>query len=43
MDASIRRLYDQKLITARVALDKAIDKAGFKDLPDAPERAPAQA
>ena len=26
MDTSIRRLYDEKKITARAALDKAIDK-----------------
>jgi twitching motility protein PilT len=32
MDSSIRRLYEQKLISARAALDKAIDKAAFKDL-----------
>jgi len=32
MDTSIRRLYDEKKITARAAVDKAIDKALFKDL-----------
>jgi twitching motility protein PilT len=32
MDTSIRRLYDAKRITARAALDKAIDKESFKDL-----------
>ena len=41
MDSSIRRLYEQKLISARAALDKAIDKAAFKDLLDPQERAPA--
>jgi twitching motility protein PilT len=32
MDSSIRQLYEQKLISARAALDKAIDKSAFKDL-----------
>jgi twitching motility protein PilT len=32
MDTSIRQLYDDKKITARAALDKAIDKSLFKDL-----------
>ena len=32
MDSSIRRLYDEKKISARAALDKAIDKTQFKDL-----------
>jgi twitching motility protein PilT len=32
MDTSIRRLYDEKRITARAAYDKAIDKESFKDL-----------
>jgi twitching motility protein PilT len=32
MDTSIRQLYDDKKITARAALDKAIDKSQFKDL-----------
>jgi len=32
MDTSIRQLYDEKKITARAALDKAIDKSQFKDL-----------
>jgi twitching motility protein PilT len=32
MDASIRQLYEEKKITARAALDKAIDKTQFKDL-----------
>jgi twitching motility protein PilT len=32
MDASIRRLYDDKQITARSAVEKAIDKSLFKDL-----------
>jgi twitching motility protein PilT len=32
MDASIRRLYDEKKISARAAIDKAIDKSQFKDL-----------
>jgi twitching motility protein PilT len=35
MDTSIRRLYDEKRISARAALDKAIDKSQFKDLTDA--------
>jgi twitching motility protein PilT len=35
MDTSIRRLYDQKQISARAALDKAIDKSLFKDLAEA--------
>jgi hypothetical protein len=32
MDASIRKLYDEKKISARAAVDKAIDKTLFKDL-----------
>ena len=32
MDTSIRRLYDEKRITARAAFDKAIEKSEFKDL-----------
>jgi twitching motility protein PilT len=32
MDTSIRRLFDANRITARAALDKAIDKENFKDL-----------
>jgi twitching motility protein PilT len=40
MDASIRRLYDEKKISARAALDKAIDKSSFKDLLE-PGGAPA--
>jgi twitching motility protein PilT len=32
MDSSIRQLYDDKKISARAALDKAIDKSQFKDL-----------
>jgi twitching motility protein PilT len=32
MDTSIRRLFEAKRITARAALDKAIDKEQFKDL-----------
>jgi twitching motility protein PilT len=35
MDTSIRRLYEAKRITARAALDKAIDKEQFKDLESA--------
>jgi twitching motility protein PilT len=34
MDSSIRQLYEEKKITARAALDKAIDKSQFKDLAD---------
>jgi twitching motility protein PilT len=41
MDSSIRRLYEQKLISARAALDKAIDKSAFKDLLEGEERTPA--
>jgi twitching motility protein PilT len=32
MDSSIRKLYDEKKISARAAVDKAIDKTLFKDL-----------
>jgi twitching motility protein PilT len=32
MDSSIRRLFDEKKITARAAYDKAIDKEAFKNL-----------
>jgi twitching motility protein PilT len=32
MDSSIRRLYEAKKISARAAVDKAIDKSQFKDL-----------
>jgi twitching motility protein PilT len=32
MDSSIRKLYDEKKISARAAVDKAIDKTQFKDL-----------
>jgi len=32
MDTSIRKLYDDKKITARAAFDKAIDKSQFKEL-----------
>ncbi len=32
MDTSIRRLYEENKISARAALDKAIDKSAFKDL-----------
>ena len=32
MDTSIRRLYEEKKISARAALDKAIDKSAFRDL-----------
>jgi twitching motility protein PilT len=35
MDTSIRRLYEERRITARAAYDKAIDKERFKDLEDA--------
>ena len=31
MDSSIRRLFDEKKISARAAFDKAIDKSHFKD------------
>jgi twitching motility protein PilT len=34
MDASIRRLLEEGQITLRAALDKAIDKSQFKDLPE---------
>jgi len=36
MDSSIRKLYDEGLIGARAALDKAIDKSVFKDIAEAP-------
>ena len=32
MDTSIRALYDEGLVTAQVAYDKAIDKELFKDI-----------
>jgi twitching motility protein PilT len=32
MDSSIRKLFDEKKITARAAYDKAIDKEAFKNL-----------
>jgi twitching motility protein PilT len=32
MDGSIRRLFDEKKVTARAAYDKAIDKEQFKDI-----------
>jgi twitching motility protein PilT len=35
MDTSIRRLYEEKKISVRAALDKAIDKSQFKDLAEA--------
>jgi twitching motility protein PilT len=35
MDASIRRLYEEKKISARAALDKAIDKTAFADIAEA--------
>jgi twitching motility protein PilT len=41
MDASIRKLYEEGLISVRAALDKAIDKSAFKDLAEGP--APGQA
>ena len=34
MDSSIRKLYEEKKISARAAYDKAIDKAAFKDIMD---------
>ena len=36
MDSSIRKLYDEKKISARAAIDKAIDKSQFKDLIETP-------
>jgi twitching motility protein PilT len=36
MDSSIRKLYEDGLIGARAALDKAIDKSNFKDIAEAP-------
>jgi len=39
MDASIRKLYDEKKISARAAVDKAIDKSQFKDLVESPPHA----
>jgi twitching motility protein PilT len=35
MDGSIRKLFDEKKVTARAAYDKAIDKEQFKDLLEA--------
>jgi hypothetical protein len=32
MDASIKKLYEEKKISARSAYDKAIDKEQFKDV-----------
>jgi twitching motility protein PilT len=32
MDSSIRKLYNEKKVTARAAYDKAIDKESFKDI-----------
>jgi twitching motility protein PilT len=43
MDTSIRRLYDAGLISARAALDKAIDKSSFKDLLEAEAASPSSA
>ena len=34
MDAAIRELYEDGLVTARAAYDKAIDKELFKDIMD---------
>ena len=34
MDTSIRQLYEDGVVTARAAYDKAIDKELFKDLAD---------
>jgi twitching motility protein PilT len=39
MDSSIRKLYDEKKISARAAIDKAIDKSQFKDLIESPPHA----
>ncbi len=36
MDSSIRKLYEDGLIGARAALDKAIDKSNFKELTEGP-------
>ena len=36
MDSSIRKLYEEGVIGARAALDKAIDKSSFKDLLEKP-------
>ena len=36
MDTSIKRLFEDKKVTARAAYDKAIDKEQFKDLLEAP-------
>ena len=49
MDSSIRKLYEEGLITARAAYDKAIDKSTLEDLaneasaPQAPPQAPPPA
>jgi twitching motility protein PilT len=42
MDSSILRLYEEKRITARAALDKAIDKSLFKDLGEAAGSTPGE-
>jgi hypothetical protein len=34
MDTAIRELYEQGLVSARAAYDKAIDKELFKDIVD---------
>ena len=34
MDASIRALYEEGVVTARAAYDKAVDKELFKDIID---------
>jgi twitching motility protein PilT len=36
MDSSIRKLYEEGVIGARAALDKAIDKSNFKDIAEDP-------
>ena len=36
MDSSIRKLYEEGVIGARAAIDKAIDKSAFKDLLEKP-------
>jgi len=35
MDSSIRKLFEDNLVTARAAYEKAIDKDNFKDLLEA--------
>jgi hypothetical protein len=40
MDSSIRKLYEDGLISARAAYDKAIDKSALEDIGEAASVAP---